>query len=678
MKSVVLAEKPSVGRELARVLKCNRKQKGYIEGEKYIVTWALGHLVTLAEPSDYDEKFKQWRMDYLPMLPEKMKLKVIKKTYDQFSSVKKLLLRKDVGELIIATDAGREGELVARWIMLKAGWKNKPVKRLWISSQTDSAIREGFQKLKPARDYDNLYHAAVGRAEADWLVGLNVTRGLTCKFDARLNAGRVQTPTLALIVERENEIKNFVPKKYWKIAALIGSIPTTWRDSKGIDRIYDKTKAEAIVARLKDKHGLVTDLTRKEKLEHPPLAYDLTELQRDANRRYSFSAKQTLKVMQTLYERHKLVTYPRTDSRYITKDMIPSLKIRLQKIARGGYATLVNPILKQPLRLTTRFINDAKVSDHHAIIPTDQNVSLSALSADEKKIYDLIVRRFITVLYPPYRYAQLAMTLKIGEEEFRVTGRIVLDKGWRAVSKVLKDTEEEVTEFKGSLPSLKKGQTTAISSFKISAHQTKPPSRFTEATLLTAMESPGKYIEDEDLRESIKAGGLGTPATRADIIEKLINGYYVERIGRSMIPSAKAFELIRLVPDELKHPELTAEWEQRLSNIATGKENKKRFIDDIRQITVHLTNHIKSSQLKYVASNLSNEKCPLCGKQMMKFTDKLVCSDRHCGYEQSGKVEKGLSTRRKSYKEKKMNQQLVNQFGKQQKQEETLGDMFDL
>ncbi|MCD4819950.1 MAG: DNA topoisomerase III [Candidatus Cloacimonetes bacterium] len=678
MKAIVLTEKPSVAREIARVLKCTRKQKGFIEGDKYIITWALGHLVTLAEPSDYDDRYKHWSLDYLPMLPEKMKLKVIKKTSDQFRSINRILQRKDVSELIIATDAGREGELVARWIMIKGGWKNKPVKRLWISSQTDSAIREGFANLKPARNYDNLFNAAVGRAEADWLVGLNVTRGLTCKYDARLNAGRVQTPTLSIIVEKENDIKNFVPKKYWQIIATFSGVSATWQDQHSNNRIYDKEKADKLVAKLQNKNGVIISITRKDKSEAPPLAYDLTELQRDANRRYGFSAKHTLRQIQTLYERHKLVSYPRTDSRYITKDMVSTLKIRLQKIAKAGYSSLVQPLLKQNLKLTTRFVNDAKVSDHHAIIPTDQTVNISALSNDEKKIYDLIVRRFITVLYPHHKYVKLAMMLKLDNENFLTNGKVIIEQGWKKVSTQLKDSDDEETEYKGSLPNLKQGQNITISGIKLQTKQTKPPKRFTEATLLTAMENPGKSIEDKVLKESIKAGGLGTPATRADIIEKLIHGYYVERIGKQLVPTAKAFELIRLVPDELKYPELTAEWEFRLSNIALGKENKDKFIKDIRLSAIALTNHIKSSNLKYEITNLSKEKCPLCGNFMMKFTDKLVCSDRQCAHEQSGKQGKGLSTRRKSFKEKKMNKQLISRFGKQKEQTETLGDLFDL
>ncbi len=399
MKSLVLAEKPSVGKDLARVLNCHQKTKGYCEGADYVVTWSLGHLVTLAEPHVYDKKLKEWRMEDLPMLPEKMKLQVIRQTSSQFRTVSNLMKRKDIGELIIATDAGREGELVARWIMKLAGWGKKPFKRLWISSQTDEAIHEGFANLKPGEAYNNLFHSALCRAEADWLIGLNVTRTLTCKFNASLNAGRVQTPTLSMVVNREKEIKNFTPVDYWTITADFGDYFGTWRDKNGNSRLFDYAKAKGLVARVEGQTGTIEDVSVKAKSEPPPLAYDLTELQRDANRRYGFSAKKTLSVTQSLYERHKLVTYPRTDSRYITTDMVATLPRRLKSIAVESYAKLVEPLLQEKLSPSKRFVNDSKVSDHHAIIPTEQPPNLQALTGDEKNIYDLIVRRFIAVLY---------------------------------------------------------------------------------------------------------------------------------------------------------------------------------------------------------------------------------------------------------------------------------------
>lgn len=677
MKSLVLAEKPSVGKDLGRVLKCRPRGKGFMEGESFVVTWALGHLVTLAEPETYNKEFKHWRLDLLPMLPDKMKLKVIKQTSQQFKTVKSLLQRKDISEVIIATDAGREGELVARWILLLGGWKKKPLNRLWISSQTDAAIKAGFANLKPAKNYDNLFSAAVGRAEADWYVGLNVTRALTCKFDARLNAGRVQTPTLALIVKRENEIVNFVPTKYYKLNAVCQGFTASWQDKNGHDRIMNKDKADELLMKLKGNVAKVISVTKKSKSESAPLAYDLTELQRDANRRYGMSAKETLRHTQNLYERFKLVTYPRTDSRYITKDMVPTLKNRLQHLAKSGYSQQVNRLLQNEIKPSSRFVNDEKVSDHHAIIPTEIPVRLNLLSQDEKRIYDLIVKRFITVLYPPYKYEQVTVILEIEKETFKATGRIVITSGWRAVSTVLKDSDDE-EESTRSIPELEKNQVLKVLDLKLVNSQTKPTARYTEATLLTAMENPGKFIEDEELRDSIKTGGLGTPATRADIIEKLIKGYYVERNGKSLFPTAKAFELIRLVPATLKQPELTAEWEKRLAAISKGKDNKESFIKDIKNNTIELVQKIKASQLKFEISNLSKEKCPICGKPMMKFSDKLVCSDRKCGHEIGEKKETGLRTGRKSKKDFRTDKRLIHQYGKQKnKQEETLGDLFD-
>lgn len=677
MKSLVLAEKPSVGKDLGRILNCRPRGRGFMEGEKYVVTWALGHLVTLAEPESYDAGYKHWNLDYLPMLPEKMKLKVIKQTSQQFKTVKSLLQRKDISEVIIATDAGREGELVARWILKLGGWNKKPMKRLWISSQTDAAVKAGFARLKAAQDYENLYLAAEARAEADWLVGLNVTRALTCKFDARLNAGRVQTPTLALIVRREEEIRKFKPQNFWKLTAYCSGFSASWQDSAGNYKIFDRQKADGLLQRLSGKPAAVSEITRKSKVEKPPLAYDLTELQRDANRRYGLSAKDTLHHTQMLYERFKYVTYPRTDSRYITRDMVPTLKQRLQQIDKAGYKRLVQPLLIQKLEPSSRFVNDARVSDHHAIIPTEIPVNLNLLSHAEKKIYDLIVKRFITVLYPPYEYEQVSVLLKIEQETFSTGGRIVKEAGWRAVSSVLKDEEEE-EDANRSIPDLRKGQIVPVNDLKLISAQTKPPARYTEATLLTAMENPGKFIDDEELRDSIKSGGLGTPATRADIIEKLIKGYYVERSGKQMIPTDKAFELIRLVPESLKHPELTAEWEKQLAEIAVGANNKNKFIQAIKQNTIDLISRIKASELKFTIANLSSEKCPLCGSPMMKFSDKFVCSDRTCGHETGSEKAAGLRTGRKSKKDRQMDRQLVSRYGREKKQEETLGDLFDL
>lgn len=641
MKSLVLAEKPSVAREIGRVLQCHQKAKGYLEGHKYVVTWALGHLVTLAEPDDYDKHLKEWRMEDLPMLPERMKLKVIKQTSHQYQVVKGLMRRGDIKDLVIATDAGREGELVARWIMEMAGWK-KPFHRLWISSQTDDAIHQGFAKLQPGTVYNNLYDAAVCRAEADWLIGLNVTRTLTCKFNAQLNAGRVQTPTLAMIVDRENEIKRFRPVDYWTIRADFGDYYGDWRGSDG-GRIYDYTRAEQILKKIAHQPGKIKDLKTEARSEPPPLAYDLTELQRDANRRYGWAAQKTLSVLQDLYERYKLVTYPRTDSRYITSDMVSTLPLRLAAINSGPYAPLVQPLLQKGFRPGKRFVDDSKVSDHHAIIPTEQKLNISALDEEEKRLYDLIARRFLAVLYPPYRYQQTTLVTMVNGEEFYSRGRVEVERGWKAVQSLTADRQEtdEDRVPEQTLAIHQKGAEIQVKSCKTSKHKTKPPGRYTEATLLTAMEHCGKLVQDEELRESIKGSGLGTPATRAEIIEKLIYTSYIERHGKELVPTSKGIQLVGLVPAALRSPELTARWEQRLADIARGREKKSIFMKDIRRDASALVQDVKNDTAEYKADNITRNKCPQCGRYMLLVNGRrgrmLACPDRACGYRQPEK-----------------------------------------
>jgi len=679
MKSIVLAEKPSVAREIARVLNCNIKGKGYLEGPKYVVTWALGHLVTLAEPDDYDKKYKEWKIEDLPMLPSNMKLKVIKQTSNQFQTVKYLMKRGDISDLVIATDAGREGELVARWIMVLSDWK-KPFKRLWISSQTDNAIKEGFANLKEGSAYNNLYDAAVCRAEADWLIGLNVTRALTCKFNAQLTAGRVQTPTLAMMINREEEIKKFVPVDYWTISADFGDYLGEWRDKDGNGRIFQNGRAEEVAAKVKGHQGLIKDIRTEEKSESAPLAYDLTELQRDANRRYGFSAQKTLSVLQGLYERHKIVTYPRTDSRYITTDIVPTLPGRLKAMAVGPYAEPAKFLMQKRLNITKRLVDNSKVSDHHALIPTEQPLNIGALDADERNLYDLIARRFLAVLYPPYRYDQTTLVTVVNGESFYSKGRIVKDMGWRAVGGRQSEREDSDSDDlpDQTLTIQKKGDTKPVKNCKVNKSKTKPPARYTEATLLTAMESPGKFIEDEELRESIKQGGLGTPATRAEIIEKLIYNNYIERHGKELVPTSKGMQLIKLVPDELKSPELTAEWESRLSNIAKGKGGKNGFIKDIRDDTVKLVSDVVSDTATFKADNVTRNKCPVCGKYMLLVNGKrgkmLSCPDRNCGYRESEK--QGDNMFKKSKNETMYNQRLISQFSDKESLGNSLGDLL--
>lgn len=644
-KTLVLTEKPSVGREIARILNCNQKGNGCFIGVKYVVVWALGHLVTLADPEMYDEKYKSWKIEDLPMLPAKMELVVMKETSKQFGVVKNLMKSPEFADLIIATDAGREGELVARWIIKKAGWR-KPIKRLWISSLTERAIKEGFNNLKPGKEYESLYAAAECRAEADWLVGLNVTRALTCKYNAQLSAGRVQTPTLAMVVERENEIKQFVPKDYWTIKALTQGFSLRWQDQSGQNRIFNKNKAEELLAKVSGKAGEVVEVKKDAKKELPPQAYDLTELQRDANRKYGFSAKTTSSIMQQIYENHKLVTYPRTDSRYISEDMISTLPERLKSIALGPYVDLARSILRNKLITTKRFVDGSKVSDHHAIIPTEQPPTLSRLSSEEFKIYDLIVKRFLAVLSPAFEYEQTLVKVVINGERFTAKGKIVKLKGWRKVYEGLGDFDDESANEDGeaeqTLPEIRKGDNLKNLSVKLINGQTKPPARHTEATLLSAMEHPEKLIADLKLREAMEQShGLGTPATRAEIIEKLFNSFYMSRQGKEIIPTSKGIQLIGLVPSELKSPILTAKWEQQLTDISKGRVQNQSFLTGIREYATKLVSTVNESAQTFKHDNLTRNKCPECGKYLLQVKGKkgemLVCQDRECGYR------KGLS-----------------------------------
>ena len=636
-KQLVLAEKPSVARDIARVLGCKGKGDGCIVGDKYIITWALGHLVTLADPDAYDERYKKWEMDDLPMLPDKMKLVIIKQTSKQYRAVSALMKRPDVDSLVIATDAGREGELVARWIMTKAGCK-KPAYRLWISSQTDKAIKDGFKNLKPAKDYDNLYKSAQARAEADWLVGLNTTRALTCKYNASLSAGRVQTPTLALIVAREEEIQSFVPKTYYTLQAYFNGFKATFRDKKGNTRFSDREFAEKIENTIRNKNGKVSKLEKSSKKQAPPAAYDLTELQRDANKKYGYSAKQTLSLMQSLYEYHKVLTYPRTDSRYITDDIVATIPERLRAAAVGPYAKWAMGLARGKIE-TKYIVNNAKVTDHHAIIPTEQSPNLQKLSFDERNIYDLVVRRFFAVLSAPYEYDEVKVEIDIEGNSFFAKGKTPKAMGWKEFygNADEDDDEDEAENRSQSLPVLKEGMSLPVMSTKITEGKTRPPARYTEATLLSAMENPSKQIEDKNLKAVIsQTSGLGTPATRADIIEKLFDNFSIERVGKEIHPTAKGKQLISIVPADLKSAELTAKWEQQLQNISKGTADQKKFIKDMRDYSTSLVSMVIASDARYAHDNLTRTACPVCGKYMLEVNGKkgkmLICQDRECGY----------------------------------------------
>lgn len=641
-KTLVLTEKPSVAKDIARVLGCKRSGNGCIVGDKYIVTWALGHLVTLADPEAYDDKYKSWRMEDLPMLPGRMKLVVIGQTSKQFKAVSSLLSSAEVSDIVIATDAGREGELVARWIIQKANCR-KPMRRLWISSQTDKAIKEGFASLKPSSQYDNLYRSAQCRAEADWLVGLNVTRALTCKHNAQLSAGRVQTPTLAMIVRREEDILRFRPKDYFTVKADFGEYTALYKDGKGQARFADDAAAKEVADSVRGKRGVLSEVKKVYRFKAPPAAYDLTELQRDANKKYGYSAKQTLSLMQSLYETHKLLTYPRTDSRYITKDVAATLPERLRAIAIGPYKDAANAVLRSKSIQTKYIVNDAKVTDHHAIIPTEQYVDLNKLSREERHIYDLVVRRFIAVLSAPFEYDEVQVKITVGRYNFYTKGQSVKSAGWKALydSSLADDDDDAEPDLAAQrLPALSQGAAASVKEVRVCAGKTSPPARYTEATLLTAMENPASQVEDGRLRDALKtAGGLGTPATRADIIEKLFNSFYIERRGREIFPTSKGRQLIGIVPPDLKSAELTAKWEQQLSLIAEGKANDRKFIEEMRGYASSLVQAVKSSTAEYKHDNMTREPCPQCGKYLLEVNGKkgkmLVCQDRDCGYRKS-------------------------------------------
>ena len=641
-KTLVLTEKPSVAKDIARVLGCKRSGNGCIVGDKYIVTWALGHLVTLADPEAYDDKYKSWRMEDLPMLPGRMKLVVIGQTSKQFKAVSSLLSSAEVSDIVIATDAGREGELVARWIIQKTNCR-KPMRRLWISSQTDKAIKEGFASLKPSSQYDNLYRSAQCRAEADWLVGLNVTRALTCKHNAQLSAGRVQTPTLAMIVRREEDILRFRPKDYFTVKADFGEYTALYKDGKGQARFADAAAAKEVADSVRGKRGVLSEVKKVYRFKAPPAAYDLTELQRDANKKYGYSAKQTLSLMQSLYETHKLLTYPRTDSRYITKDVAATLPERLRAIAIGPYKDAASAVLRSKPIQTKYIVNDAKVTDHHAIIPTEQYVDLNKLSREERHIYDLVVRRFIAVLSAPFEYDEVQVKITVGKYNFYTKGQSIKSAGWKAVydSTLADDDDDSEPDLAAQrLPALSQGAAAAVKEVRVCAGKTSPPARYTEATLLTAMENPASQVEDGRLRDALKtAGGLGTPATRADIIEKLFNSFYIERRGREIFPTSKGRQLIGIVPPDLKSAELTAKWEQQLSLIAEGKANDRKFIEEMRGYASSLVQAVKSSTAEYKHDNMTREPCPQCGKYLLEVNGKkgkmLVCQDRDCGYRKS-------------------------------------------
>ena len=614
-KILVLAEKPSVGRDIARVLGCKNEKNGYIEGNKYIVTWALGHLVTLADPETYDKKYKSWDMSDLPILPKDLKTVVIKKSAKQFNTVKAQLNRNDVSEVVIATDAGREGELVARWIIEKAHIK-KPIKRLWISSSTDKAIKEGFTKLKDAKEYNNLYYSAIARAEADWIVGINATRALTTKYNASLSCGRVQTPTLAMILKREDEIRNFKPKDYYTLDILTEKggnyLKLSWHDKNNSTSTFNKEKIENIKKKVLNKDLKIVDVKKSNKKKYAPSLYDLTELQRDANKMFGYSAKETLSIMQRLYEHHKVLTYPRTDSRYLTDDIVDTLKDRIKAVNTSEYSKVCMKLLKTKIKPNKSFVDNSKVTDHHAIIPTEERVFLGDLSDKERKIYDLVVKRFLSVLCPPFEYEQTTIKGSCEGETFTAKGNKIIKLGWRE-----NYTVDDNETYDGIID-INVDEVLKVESVKIENKKTNPPSYLNEATLLTEMEKHN----------------LGTVATRADIIEKLFNSFFVEMKNKEIHITSKGRQLLDLAPKDLKSPELTAKWEKTLNDISKGKSKKNEFLNEIKNYSKTIVKEIKNSENKFKHDNLTRNKCPECGKFMLEVNGKrgkmLVCEDREC------------------------------------------------
>ncbi|MDZ5584705.1 DNA topoisomerase III [Enterococcus cecorum] len=606
MKQLIIAEKPSVAKDLSRVLKATKKTKNYYEGDKVIVTWALGHLLTLKMPEDLNKEWQQWQLETLPMLPKQIGIKPLPKTGHQLKAIASLAKRKDVGEAVIATDAGREGELVARWILQWVRF-NKPVERLWISSQTDKAIKQGFANLKPASQYDNLYESAISRAKADWLVGLNVTRALTVKYQDNLSAGRVQTPTLALVRQQEKQIEKFLPQEYFTIQFADNQLTFT-HQQKNPQAIKTREAAQQLVRQMSQTAGTVEKIEEKVKRQAAPLPYDLTEIQREANQRYGFSAKKTLSLVQSLYEIHKVVTYPRTDSKYLTTDMQNTMKERLQAIS--DFNPQVKTIIKNGSKVVLKKVfNNALVSDHHALIPTEQRANFAKLSSDEQRIYQMIVSRFLMLFLPEYQEKVEKITLSFGSERFVASNKKVLEPGWKGISDEPKAKVVHYTEGQKI-----KGE------FSIEKQLTTPPKPLSEGTLLAKME---KY-------------SLGTPATRAEMIEKLIKSDLMERKANYLAVTPKGKQLLGLVNPSLVTPELTEKWEKNLEKIAKGQMKSQQFIQQIEQDTKRLVAEIKQSNQSYQDFSITQKRCPECGSLLKEKNGRdgkrLVCTNEDCHY----------------------------------------------
>ncbi|MBQ6233477.1 MAG: DNA topoisomerase 3 [Clostridia bacterium] len=647
---LVVAEKPSVARDIARVLKCGERKDGYMQGGDYMVSWALGHLVTLVEPDELDERYKKWRMEDLPIEPETIPTKVISKTKSQYSVLKKLMNSSEVDSLICATDAGREGELIFRLIYEQAKCK-KPVERLWISSMTDEAIREGFATLKPSAEYDGLYRSAQCRANADWLVGMNASRAFTLRYNVLLSMGRVQTPTLAILVKRSKEISDFVPVEYHTLTADFGDYQGQWfdlaaKDEKAANRIPDKDRADALAKKVRGKPARVVSVVSEQKRDLPPQLFDLTSLQREANRQLGFTADKTLKLAQSLYERWKALTYPRTDSRYLPMDMLKRLPKTFQQLP-PDYQPLVQGIPRNEnggLRVSRRIFDNDKVSDHHAILPTLNRAPVEKMSADERALFDMVARRAIAAFYPACEYDQTKVVTEAEGEHFRSTGRTERVAGWKEVYRGVGKPDKK--EAEPPLPPLSEGDERKVEKAAVKKETTKPPAPHTDASLLSAMENAGRDLDDEALREQMKGSGLGTPATRAAIIERLLQVGYASRKGKTIQATKKGIALIGICPQELASPETTGKWELALNEIAANKRDTERFMQGIRRLSEFLVDYAKSTTVeggfpeetrsrgkrggKTAAARkqdlLEGVVCPLCGKPVQESEKAFGCS----------------------------------------------------
>lgn len=636
MKNLVLTEKPSVARDIAGVLGKFTRREGYLENNDYVITWAIGHLVELAPPDDYKPELKKWRLDTLPILPATFKLRVKSQTAQQYKIVKTLLHRQDVARVVCATDAGREGELIFRYIYNLAGCQ-KPFLRLWLSETTPAAVQKAFDSLRPGSDYDPLARAAVARSQADWLIGINATRAFTVKHGTLLSVGRVQTPTLALIVQRDREISDFVPTPYWELHATFakqdGAIYRgKWFKGKR-NRFSSPAAASEVADRVTGQPATVVRVEEKELVELPPMLFNLNDLQKEANKRYGLAAAKTLEIAQKLYETKKLLTYPRTDSRHITREMANTLPQRLNTLAAVDAYSSFAVVAQKAKPPGKRYIDDGKVSDHTALLPTTVQPNFAGLSQGERQIYDLVARRFLAIFYPPARYNQTKVVTQCQGETFATTGKVELDPGWKRVyvTNVNRSgaREQDQDEEAAEIPALARGETVQAMETEIREKKTQPPKRYTEASLLAAMEGAGRLLDDQELKEAMRGQGLGTPATRAAIIERLLQVGYIERQRKNLLATAKGINLIELVPELIKSPELTGQWEKTLADIEAGTADHEAFIAGIKKMTTELVNLVRSQTTKKPDPPPGRETfgpCPLCGRAVIEGRKGFGCS----------------------------------------------------